>query len=113
VKQTLMPCVVAIMVLIGAGSASAQSSAADGEKVFAAEKCTICHSVAGVGNKKGPLDGVGAKLSADDIRLWITHAPEMAAKTKAVRKPVMKAYASLSKVEVDALVAYLQTLKKG
>lgn len=112
-KQMLIPGLVAIMVAGGAAAASAQSSAADGEKVFAAQKCSICHSVAGVGNKKGPLDGVGAKLSADDIRLWITHAPEMAAKTKAVRKPVMKAYASLSKVEVDALVAYLQTLKKG
>ena len=112
-KQTLMPCVVAVAVLIGAGSAAAQNSAADGEKVFAAQKCTICHSIAGQGNKKGLLDGVGAKLSADDIRMWITHAPEMAAKAKAERKPAMKAYSGLSKAEVDALVAYLQTLKKG
>jgi mono/diheme cytochrome c family protein len=113
VKQTLIPFVVALMVLIGAGSASAQSPAADGEKVFAAQKCSICHSIAGQGNKKGPLDGVGARLSADDTRLWITNAPEMAAKAKAGRKPAMKAYAGLSKAEVDALVAYLQTLKKG
>jgi mono/diheme cytochrome c family protein len=113
VKQTLMSCVVVTVVFMGAASASAQSSAADGEKLFAAQKCTICHSVAGQGNKKGPLDGVGAKLSADDIRLWMTNAPEMAAKAKADRKPAMKAYSSLSKAEVDALVAYLQTLKKG
>jgi len=113
VKQTLIPCVAVMAALIGAGSASAQSSAADGEKVFAAQKCTICHSIAGQGNKKGPLDGVGAKLSADDIRSWITNAPDMAAKAKAERKPVMKAYSALSKAEVDALVAYLQTLKKG
>lgn len=108
-----MSCVVAMVALSAAGNASAQSSAADGEKVFAAQKCTICHSVAGQGNKKGPLDGVGAKLSADDIRLWITNAPEMAAKAKAERKPAMKAYGTLSKADVDALVAYLQTLKKG
>ena len=112
-KQTLIPVLVAMVVLISAGSASAQSSAADGEKVFAAQKCSICHSIAGQGNKKGPLDGVGAKWSADDIRLWITNAPEMAAKAKAERKPAMKAYTGLSKAEVDALVAYLQTLKKG
>ena len=111
-KQTFISCVVAILALSGAGAASAQSSAADGEKVFAAQKCTICHSIAGQGNKKGPLDGVGAKLSADDIRLWITNAPEMAAKAKAERKPAMKAYTSLSKAEVDALVAYVQSLKK-
>ena len=112
-KQTLISCVVVMVALIGAGSASAQSSAADGEKLFAAQKCTICHSIGAQGNKKGPLDGVGAKLSADDIRLWITNAPEMAAKAKAERKPAMKAYTGLSKSEVDALVAYLQTLKKG
>jgi mono/diheme cytochrome c family protein len=109
----LMGCVVVLVALMGAGSASAQSSAADGEKLFVAQKCTICHSVAGQGNKKGPLDGVGAKLSADDIRLWITHAPEMTTKANATRKPAMKAYTNLSKAEVDALVAYLQTLKKG
>jgi mono/diheme cytochrome c family protein len=113
VKQTLIPCVVAIVALIGAGSASAQSSAADGEKLFAAQKCTVCHAIAEQGNKKGPLDGVGAKLSADEIRMWITNAPDMAAKAKAERKPPMKAYGALSKAEVDALVAYLQTLKKG
>jgi len=113
VRQMFIPGVAAVVFLIGAGSASAQSSAADGEKVFAAQKCTICHSIAAQGNKKGPLDGVGAKLSADDIRLWVTNAPEMAAKAKAERKPAMKAYTGLSKSEVDALVAYLQTLKKG
>jgi mono/diheme cytochrome c family protein len=101
-----------MVALIGAGSASAQSSAADGEKLFAAQKCTICHSIANQGNKKGPLDGVGAKLSADDIRSWITNAPDMAAKAKAERKPPMKAYTSLSKAEVDALVAFVQSLKK-
>jgi mono/diheme cytochrome c family protein len=107
-----MSCVVALGVLVGAGTASAQSSAADGEKVFAAQKCSICHSIAGQGNKKGPLDGVGAKLSSDDVRQWITNAPEMAAKVKAERKPAMKAFSALSKVEVDALVAYLQSVRK-
>ncbi len=35
----------------------------------------------------------------------------MTAKTKATRKPEMKAY-TLTKDEVDALVAYLVTMKK-
>ena len=85
---------------------------ARGKQVFTDSKCSVCHSIDGQGNKKGPLDGVGAKLSAADIRQWITSAPEMAAKVKADRKPPMKAYADLPKADVDALVAYLQTLKK-
>ena len=112
-KQSVMTCVVAVFVLAATGNAAAQSTAADGEKVFAAQKCTICHSIGSQGNKKGALDNVGAKWSADEIRMWITQAPVMAAKVKAERKPAMKAFTALSKEEVDALVAYLQTLKKG
>jgi mono/diheme cytochrome c family protein len=82
-----------------------------GKEVYAAQKCSICHSIADVGNKKGSLDKVGTKLSAAEIRSWITGAPDMAAKAKADRKPAMKAYTTLTKEEVDSLVAYLQTLK--
>jgi len=92
-----------------AAVAAAQDAAA-GAKVYAAQKCSVCHSIAGKGNAKGPLDDVG-KMPADDIRAWITDAKAMTEKTKAPRKPVMKQY-SLPKGDVDALVAYLQTLKK-
>ena len=108
-------CLAVSIELVVATAAFAQNDAAlvqRGEMVYAAQKCAICHSVAGKGNQKGSLDGVGTKLSADEIRMWIVNAPEMAAKTKAARKPVMKAYASLPKEELAALVAYLQSLKK-
>ena len=59
----------------------------------------------------GPLDTVGSKDSPDDIRAWLTDAKGMAAKTKATRKPEMKQY-TLPKDDVDALVAYLTSLKK-
>ena len=104
----------AIAVLIAAGTTvSAQDKAAidRGTQVYAAQKCNVCHSVAGKGNKKGPMDGVGAKLSADEIRQWIVNAPEMAKKAKATRKPPMKSYPNLPKEDVDALVAYMQSLK--
>jgi hypothetical protein len=67
--------------------------------------------VAGVGNKRGALDEVGSKLSADEIRQWIVDATAMAAKTKAERKPPMKSY-TLAKEDLDALVAYMASLKK-
>lgn len=99
----------ALCTLLATG-ASAQDLAAKGMAVYTAQKCSVCHAIAGAGNKKGALDGIGAKLSADDIRQWITNAPEMAAKTKAERKPVMKAY-MLAKDDLDALAAYIQALK--
>ena len=70
----------------------------------------MCHAIAGKGNAKGPLDGVGTKLPAADIPRG-SPMPRETAKTKAARKPEMKNYA-LPKEDVDALVAYLSTLKK-
>src|SRR5689334_10774195 len=105
--------VIAIVVSLGVAAAAAAQDAkvAKGQQLFADQKCTLCHSIGDKGNKKGPLDGVASKLSADEIRSWITDAKGMTAKTKATRKPEMKAYA-LPKDDVDALVAYLTTLKK-
>jgi mono/diheme cytochrome c family protein len=108
-----MRSIVLIVVCLGvAVSAAAQDAkVTKGQQVFADQKCTLCHSIAGKGNAKGLLDDVGSKLSADEIRSWITDAKGMTAKTKATRKPEMKAF-SLPKDDVDALVAYLSTLKK-
>ena len=100
-----------VMCLGIAASAAAQDAKAKGEKLFVDQKCTLCHSIGDKGNKKGPLDGVATKLTAAEIREWITDAKGMTAKTKATRKPEMKAF-SLPKDDVDALVAYLGTLKK-
>jgi mono/diheme cytochrome c family protein len=104
--------VVCGVVLVAAGNAAAQGAVERGQKVYAAEKCSVCHSIGGTGNKRGPLDEVGSKLSGDELRQWMVNAAEMTAKTKATRKPVMKSYAHLPKDDVDALVAYMQTLKK-
>jgi mono/diheme cytochrome c family protein len=81
-----------------------------GQQVYVAQKCALCHSIAGKGNKKGLLDDVAARLSDDDLRKWITSPKEMAEKTKATRKPPMKEY-KLAAADVDALVAFLSTLK--
>ena len=91
--------------------AAAQDLKAKGEKLFVDQKCTLCHSVAGKGNVKGPLDEVGSKDPPADVRAWISDANAMTAKTGAARKPAMKQF-SLEKDDVDALVAYLTILKK-
>jgi mono/diheme cytochrome c family protein len=103
--------IVACVLLLTAPLASAQDAKVEhGKKVYAAQKCDKCHSIGGVGNKKGALDDVATKITADEMRLWITDAPAMQAKAKSKRKPAMKAY-KLSPDDLDALVAYLMTLK--
>lgn len=95
-----------------AATASAQDAkVAQGQTLYADQKCALCHSIGDKGNKKGPLDGVASRLKVEELREWIVDAKGMTLKTKAPRKPEMKAY-TLPKGDVDALVAYLVTLKK-
>jgi mono/diheme cytochrome c family protein len=112
-KRMLIGTIAAAALFVAAGTASAQDKVEKGKQVYADQKCAMCHSIEGKGNAKGPLDGVGSKLTADEIRQWITHPADMAAKAKADRKPAMPAkYASLPAADLDNLVAYLSSLKK-
>jgi len=83
-----------------------------GKQLFTEQKCKMCHSIAGEGNKKGPLDDVGSKLKPEEIKSWLVTPKEMAAKANATRKPPMKVFDKLPAEDLDALVAYLGTLKK-
>ena len=91
---------------------AAQEAAAikAGQKVYADQKCAACHSVAGVGSKMAPLDGVGTKLTAADIRSWMTDPDGMAAKLAVKPKIKMKKY-TLKAEDLDALVSYMVSLK--
>lgn len=111
-EDSMWSVVLGVLMTLGAASAAAaQDATAKGEQVYAAQKCAICHSIAGKGNPKGSLDGVGSKLTPDEIRQWIVDAKGMTAKAKATRKPEMRHY-DLPRDDVDALVAYLASLRK-
>jgi hypothetical protein len=102
---------VPVLLLVGPAAAQDAAIAEKGAQIYAAQKCSLCYSIAGKGNKKLPLDGVGTKVSADDMRKWITTPKEMEAKLETKPKVPMKAYPNLPTKDLDALVAYLQTLK--
>jgi mono/diheme cytochrome c family protein len=97
----------------GSGGASQDKAQIErGMKVYADQKCSVCHSIAGKGNVKGPLDDVGSRLTNDQIREWMVNPAEMTKKTKAERKPLMRAYPNLSNPDLDAVIAYMSSLKK-
>jgi len=84
-----------------------------GMEVFQAQKCNVCHSIAGKGKKNGPLDDVGKRLSPPEIRQWIEDPVAMTAKRepKSTRKPPMKKK-DIPAADIDSLVAMLSSLKK-
>ena len=83
-----------------------------GRKVYEREKCATCHQIARRGNSRYPLDGVAARLTDERLRRWLTHPAEMEAalpRMPALRMSVMNY--RLNARDLDALVAYLRTLK--
>lgn len=106
--------VIGTVLAIGVGVAAtwadegSKPPAERGQEVYAAQHCSMCHSIAGKGNPKTPLDDVGGRMSADDLKKYITAPKSVKADSK------MKAYPTLPAADLDALVAYLKTLiKKG
>jgi mono/diheme cytochrome c family protein len=86
---------------------------ADGKKLYDTKECAKCHSIAGKGAKISPLDGVGTKLSEADVKQWIVDPVAMEAKL--TKKPKVKMSSKKTKLtdpEVDAVVAYMMSLKK-
>jgi mono/diheme cytochrome c family protein len=77
----------------------------NGKKIYATQKCVLCHSIAGIGNKKHPLDGVGSKLKSEQIRGWIKSPQQMNKET------TMKGYPTLPDKDLEDLTAYLLSLK--
>ncbi|MBI3402470.1 MAG: cytochrome c [Acidobacteria bacterium] len=106
---TLASAIIAAVFLYSS-PAAAQDKVTIGTGLISSQKCILCHSIGERGNKKGPLDGVGRKLKAEELRQWLTNPEEMRAKTKATRTPAMKDQ-KLTPEQLDALVAYLETLK--
>lgn len=69
------------------------------------QRCRMCHAIEGEGNIRSPLDGVGDRLSEEDIRLWIVAPQEM-------NPAVAKRGYHLSEEDLDALVAYLMASRQ-
>jgi mono/diheme cytochrome c family protein len=106
---TLTAFLFAVPVVVSAQDAK---TAVTGRRVYEREKCAVCHQIAGRGNSRFPLDGVGSRLSADDLRRWFTHTVEMEAAKP--RKPAIEMSSrkyNFRAADLDALVEYLRSLK--
>lgn len=107
--MTMKRAAVVTTLVLGASFATLaladDAQVAKGRELFGTQKCTMCHQAEGKGNASHKLDGVGGKLKPEEIKKWITSPKDMKADTK------MKAYASLPPADVDALVAYVSSLK--
>ena len=102
-------------------TAAAQGTPAQvdaGKKTYDAKKCNQCHTIGGKGGtltKLYPLDSAEAvKVSAADIKSWLTDTVAMEAKSE--KKPKLKMSSkkvALTDTEVENLVAYMLSVKQA
>jgi cytochrome c2 len=91
------------------GYASAQDAkaAAKGEALAVKNHCSMCHQINGKGGKIGkPLDGVFDRLDAAAIKRILTD-PLKEFPNEKIKMPKVAWAAG----DIDAVIAYLQTLK--
>ena len=119
--RMLLMTFVGVLACGGAASAAGTGDAAQGKIAYAGRKCAMCHKTDKSDQKGGKMGSVLAdtvsKLSAADLKSWLTDTAKMEAKL--TKKPAMSmsGYVKglkppLSEDEVTDLVAYLQTLSK-
>jgi len=111
-RRSLLMLMAGWLLIAWATPAFAQDSkVANGAGLFESNKCTVCHAVAGKGNAKHPLDHAGKRLDAETVKLWLTDPKAADAKFGKKAMPPMKSFATLPPDDIDALVAYVLSLK--
>jgi len=102
-----LACVAAATALVAAQDSKL---VAKGQALTVKNKCSMCHQLAGKGGKFGkPLDGVVDRLDAAAITK-ILNDPQKELPPQAASVPKMPKVA-WEKGDVDAVLAYLKTLK--
>jgi len=95
-----------------APSVSAADSIA-GRAVYVANSCASCHAVAGDGNPRYPLDGVGARRTAAELRAWTVGAEVLADSLPPSAFRAKQGYQRIGAEDMAALVQYLSALRGG
>jgi len=82
-----------------------------GARLYVEQQCAACHSIAGAGNPRFPLDGVGARLNEEALRHGILGSGPVAERISPVVVRRKERYRPLSEDDLVALVNYLGQLR--
>lgn len=111
IARLLASMLVCVMGAVSASEPIAVDAVGTGKRVYAAQHCRRCHAIAGEGNALRKLDDVGSRLDAAKLRDWIIGAPAVTDKLSPRALAAKRRYAGLPAADIDALIAYLQTLR--
>lgn len=80
----------------------------NGILVFEKHGCVQCHAISGKGNTRLPLDGIGSRMSAKEIRHWIVANPAVRNKLSAGIIKFKSSYSSIPEQEMSQLLNLLK-----
>lgn len=82
-----------------------------GRQIYKQQSCARCHSIAGKGNPRYPLDSASVKHSAGELRNWIIGEDTLRGSVPEYILKLKNKYRKLSDHDLDTLVIYLQSLR--
>lgn len=80
-----------------------------GQSIFETQHCGTCHSFAGAGNPRLPLDGIGQKMTDEEIQDWITGSGPATNKLSALIMKRKQGYREMPEEQMRLLIAYLRS----
>ena len=81
-----------------------------GRRVYQQQSCARCHSIAGNGNPRSPLDGVGERRNTEELRDWIIGANALQGVLPERVFELKQDFSNLAPDNLDLLVIYIQSL---
>lgn len=82
-----------------------------GQQIYKQQNCARCHSIAGQGNPRNPLDGVGTRHTVKELRNWIIGADSLQGALPTSILKLKQTNSVLSDSDLDALIIYMQSLR--
>lgn len=82
-----------------------------GRQVYDEQGCARCHSIAGKGNLRNPIDSVGTRLNAKELRDWVVGADSLKGVLPEGILNFKKSYRELPVEDLNVLIIYLQSLR--
>jgi len=107
-RGTTVAILISAIAMLELAAVSAAIGGADEGRAYYAEKCRVCHSIAGdagkMADKGGPLDDVGAKRDEAWVRAYLA---DPKSKMPDAKMPKMK----MTEQQFNDVVAYMMSLK--
>ncbi len=82
-----------------------------GRAVFEEQGCLRCHRVAGEGSPRSPLDGVGSRLTPEEIHAFVVADDAVRGSLSPSVARAKTEFAEMTEGDLGALVAYLAALR--